>query len=305
MRNNLDGFITNKNAMTLRILVIHNPVAGRQRRKKLRELLQYLQDGGHQVMVRPTARRGDAREEARLAKDIDVIVAAGGDGTVNEIVDGLAAKAPDGDLPAVAFLPLGTANVLAWELNLPRSPRALVEVIERKRTLDVMPAIANGRRFFLMASVGLDARAVAAVKDATKRLLGGAAYALAALRALRKPPPRFTVHVDDHATEARSVIVTRARRYGGPFTLAPDAGLETTALHVVLMKSYGLLAALRYGLALAMGRLHRLSDVSVTTGNRIRIEGSDGDPVQMDGDVVSTVPLSITMAERSVPFLVP
>jgi len=155
--------------MSLRVLLIHNPVAGTRRRRRLRKLLRHLERAGHQVRIRITKKRSDAREHARLAEGFDVIVAAGGDGTVNEVVDGLMVKPADEPLPKVAFLALGTANVLAWELKLPSRPAALARLIEAGNTVAMHPGIVNSRRFILMASAGLDARAVAAVKSLVKR----------------------------------------------------------------------------------------------------------------------------------------
>ena len=290
--------------MNNRILVIHNPVAGHRRRRRLRRFLKMLKQSGHHVSVRSTTQRGDAREIARTANGMNLIIAAGGDGTVNETVDGLLANDREGPMPAVGFLPLGTANVLAWELGLPHRPRALLRMIQTGQTVAVRPGVANDHRFVLMVSAGIDARAVAAVKSETKRLLGGAAYVFAALRALRTRPPVYKVWIDGRQMQARTVIVTRARRYGGPFTLTPDAGLENDGLHVVMMNSFGLMAAVRYGFALVLGQLHKLSDVTVQAGQSVTIEGPNGDPVQMDGDTVGVLPLSISIEETPVPFLV-
>ena len=88
------------------------------------------------------------------------------------------------------------------------------------------------------------------------------------------------------------------------FTLTPDAGLEENGLHVVMMESFGLMAAVRYGFALVLGQLHKLSDVTVQAGQSVKIEGPNGDPVQMDGDTVDVLPLSISIEEGPVPFLV-
>lgn len=291
--------------MNKNILVIHNPVAGRRWRARVDRLFELLAEHGFKTHVELTAKRGDAREAARLAEGVDVIVAAGGDGTVNEIVDGLAARPAGQPIPAVAFLPLGTANVLAWELNLPRDPEGLVHLIETGTSVAARPGIANGHRFVLMASVGLDARAVAAVKSPLKRLLGGGAYVLAAVAALKAPAPNYAVTIDGQAFAARTVIVTRARRYGGPFSLAPAGGLETGAFQVVLMGSYGWRAALRYGAALALGRLHRLADVEVVTGRTVAIDGPSGEPVQIDGDIATTLPLAAEMDDWAVSFLAP
>jgi len=289
----------------LNILIIHNPVAGRRRRRRLQKLLNLLEGAGHSVRILPTGQRGDARESARLAEGIDIIIAAGGDGTVSEIIDGIAARPATEPAPAVAFLPMGTANVLAWELGLPRSPRGIVRMINQGKSLAFRPGVANGTRFVLMASAGLDARAVAAVKTRTKRLVGGLAYVTAAVSALFRPSPVFRVQVGGLEYEARTVIVTRAARYGGPFLLAPGADLGGASLHIVLMPSYGWLAAIKYGLALVLGRLHHLPDVAVLEADRVDIRGIESEPVQVDGDLAVGIPLSISVDDRTIPFLVP
>jgi len=287
------------------VLVIHNPVAGRRRRKRLRKFLEVLSERGHRVRIRLTAKAGDARDAAHNAKDIDVIVAAGGDGTVNEVVNGLATRPAGEPLPAISFLPLGTANVLAWELDIPASkPKKMVKLIEKKRTLDVHQGIANGRRFFLMASVGLDARAVAAVKGPVKRIFGGGAYVFAAVQALMQKPPTYTVAIGDKEYQARTIIVSCGRFYGGPFVLAPQAYLGEPTFCVVMLNTYGFFSALRFGLALARGTLPNHPDVTIVMGDTISIDGPDGDPVQMDGDIAASLPLSIKPDTRPVPFLV-
>lgn len=291
--------------MGLNILVIHNPVAGARRRRRLHKLLRALEKAGHRLRVRITKKRGDAREHARLADGIDVIVAAGGDGTVNEVVDGLIAKPADEALPAVAFLALGTANVLAWELDLPRRPAELARLIESGAGRDILPGIANGRRFLLMASAGLDARAVCAVRTLVKRWFGAAAYLLAAANVICLAPPRLTVEIDGRPMEAATVIVARARRYGGPFSLAPQAGISAEALHVVLLADYGLGPAFRYGWALARGRLHQLQDVTVLPAQAVHIIAADDEPFQIDGDDGGALPLVITIDDRAVRLIAP
>ncbi len=283
---------------SLDILVIHNPVARRRRRRRLHGLLRHLENRGHRLRVRITRAAGDAREHARLAEEVDVIVAAGGDGTMSEVVDGLMAKPADAVLPRVAFLALGTANVLAWELDLPRRPAVLARLIEEGRALLIRPGIANGRRFLLMASVGLDARAVAAVKTLVKRWFGAAAYVLAAANVISQPPPRLTVEIDGRPMEASLVIVARSRRYGGPFSLTPDAGIARPTFQVVALHRHGLGPALAYGLALARGRLHLRPDVSVVAARAVHLLADGDEPWQIDGDAAGSLPLVVTLDDR-------
>ncbi|MGY8959846.1 MAG: diacylglycerol/lipid kinase family protein [Alphaproteobacteria bacterium] len=299
-----------------RILVIHNPTAGRRRARIFQTFLRLLtESGAHEIRVEATMHPGHGREIASVATDVDIIVAVGGDGTVNEIVEGLCARPPGVAFPAIAFLPMGTVNVLALELGLPRDPARAVDIIEQGAVLRMRPGIANDRRFLLMASVGLDARAVAAVTAPMKRRFGKLAYLLGAVTAMKAPPPFFRVEMNGGLHEGRMVIATRGRCYAGPFKLTPGGGLRTSELNVVIFKSHGILAALRYGLAVAMGRLHRLSDVEILTLadiqgadiqiTNIQINGPENDPVQIDGDTGTAVPLSIALADREVSILVP
>ena len=291
--------------MSKRILVVHNPAAGRRGKSRMLKLVELLESHAFQVSVKSTAERGDAKRAALEAHEVDVIIAAGGDGTVNEIVDGLLAREAGTVLPTVGFLPMGTANVLARELSLPWRPSALLSILEKGDTLLVRPGRANGQPFVLMASAGLDARAVASVKHATKKFLGRIAYIVAAFSALRRPSPLLKVIVDGVELEARTVIVSKSRCYGGPFRLAPGAGLEKPGLNVAVLSGHGLLAAMIYGVALISSTLHRLKSVQMLEGNSIEVYGPPDEPVQMDGDIAGTLPLHVWIEERQIPFLVP
>ncbi len=287
----------------LRILVIHNPVAGWQRRGKLRRVVRYLRLAGARVTELETEAPGDAIGKARAAEDFDVIVVAGGDGTVNEVINGLG----ENGLP-VAFIPLGTANVLAWELGLPRSPRALARVILEGRTRRVFPGIVNGRRFVLMVGVGLDAWAVERVHLGLKRHLGRLAYVGAVLSfsflgTFRYGP--YRVRANGEEFEATSVVVTRARRYAGPFVIAPGADLGDRFLTVVAVNLRGLANVVRYGAAVAFGRLDWLPDVKVVRAACVTVTGPEGDPVQGDGDIVGRVPFKVSVDEKPIHLIVP
>lgn len=289
----------------MHIVVIYNPVAGRRKTGRVQKFAALLTARGHDVAIAPTAGPGDACRLACEAAGADVLVAAGGDGTVNEVVTGLLRRALGCSLPPVLFLPLGTANVLAWELGLPDKLADLAALPGSGKTIAARPGRANRQPFVLMASVGLDARAVAAINTGLKRWLGGGAYLVAALTALHAPRPRYTATIDGQEFTAAGVIATRARRYAGPFVIAPDAGLDQPGTYVLLLQSYGLWASLRYGLALARGRLQHCADVTLRAGTVISISGPDQEAVQIDGDIATRLPVTISLDERVVEFLIP
>ncbi|CAO3351370.1 diacylglycerol/lipid kinase family protein [Azospirillum melinis] len=295
-----------------RLLVIHNPTAGGRRARRLRAVVTRLEARGIGVTVRPTGRRGDAEAFARAADpaEVDAVVAAGGDGTINEVINGLAAHAEAGRPLPLGIVPMGTANVLAAELGLAMdADRIAAAIAGGKRTM-IWPAQANGRVFSLMAGVGLDARVVERVDPRVKRLIGKGAYVAETLVQLAtRPDHRYRVTLDDgEAQELASVIVAKGHFYGGRFICAPDARLTEAELHVCLFPCGGRLNALRYVWGVTAGRLARFPDYRVVTARRVRIEGPAGDglfadAVQGDGDVLARLPVEITLAGWRLPVL--
>jgi diacylglycerol kinase (ATP) len=271
-----------------RLLVIYNPIAGRRRRRFLSRVLEALERRGLSVRLEPTKKRGDAEALARGARDsgADRLVVAGGDGTINEALNGL-----EGPTPPLAIVPLGTANVLAHELGLGRRAASVAAAIAEGRPRDVTLGLVNGRRFSMMAGVGFDAHVVRDVDSKLKRAIGKGAYALETLRQLLVFAPRFyDVTIDGAAHRAASVIVCNGHYYGGKFVAAPAARLDAPDFQVVLFGRAGRWATLRYAAALALGRLSKLPDVTILSARTVEIAGPTGEPVQADGDIVAHLP---------------
>src|SRR5579875_2617970 len=158
-------------------IVIFNPTAGRRRAYALWQVLDVMSANGMRIELAETSHAGHATELAREAAGggARLVVAAGGDGTIAEVANGIA-----GSGAHLGIIPLGTANVLANELSLPFSPRAVAAALAFGRTCALWPGLArNGtssRLFVQMLGVGLDAQVVHALSPALKRLLGKGAY---------------------------------------------------------------------------------------------------------------------------------
>jgi diacylglycerol kinase (ATP) len=298
------------------VLLILNPTAGRRRRGLVDAVVRRVRALGWTVDLVETAAAGDAR---RIAETCDaaryaVIAVAGGDGTINEVVNGLVGRTVAG--PALGIVPLGTANVLAHELGLGFSASALAQTLTAGREILMQPGEASGagrtRQFSLMAGAGFDAKVVAGVSAPLKRRLGRAAYVWRSLvEARRYRPVRYAVEIDGVRHEAASVIVTHGRLYAGPYVVAPDAALGKPLLHVCLFERWGRSQTLRFGLALLLGRLPRTAGYRVIAGHDIRLSVlSDAgevrrQPVQIDGDDALTLPVSIALATGAVRLLRP
>ncbi len=303
------------------VLIVLNPVAGRRRRRLVDGVVSYLRHAGWSVDVQETRASGDAR---RLAATCDasrygVLAVAGGDGTVNEALNGIAARSGREPAPVLAIVPLGTANVLAHELGLDFSAAAVARTIMAGRSLLLHPGEARSapeaaaRCFTLMAGAGFDAWVVAGVTPGLKRRWGKLAYVWRSLvETLRYRPARYAVDIDGTHHVAASVVVTHARHYAGPWIIAPGAALERPSLEVCLFERWGRWSVLRFALALLLGRLPRSPGFRTVTGHSIRISLLDPDreeprrsPVQLDGDRALVLPVSIALSAATVRLLGP
>lgn len=290
-----------------RILAIYNPTAGRRGRDRFGRFRAALIRLGAAVTVAKTNAPLHAKSLAESADPsrFDAIAVAGGDGTINEAVNGIVHSG----LP-LAILPLGTANVLANELGLPRTPEALAEIAALSPVRSVVPAeILTAERnepwrFLLMAGIGFDAEVVAHLDLKLKRQIGKAAYALGSLQHLARLDRRlFEARIDGKLERPASLVVARAHFYGGRFVLAPAARLDQPALHAVLFPGVSRLASLRYMAAVVTGTLQRQRDVEVRGARQIELAGPAGAPVQIDGDVRAHLPASIRLAAAPVALI--
>jgi diacylglycerol kinase family enzyme len=293
-----------------RLVVIYNPAAGQRRQRFFRAVLGHLEAMGLMVDLVETRGPGHATEIARSlaagACRADMVVAAGGDGTINEIINGLAG----GSLP-LGLIPLGTAHVLALELGLPRTPGAIAQTLAaglaRPIHLGRATSALGARHFVMMAGVGYDAHVVAGVSRTLKRRVGKLAYVVEMLRQLGRFHFRpYRLAFDGAApVEAASAILANGRRYGGAFVCAPQADLGLERLDACLFGRGGRLAAVGYGFALGLDLIPRLPSVVLRPFREVAIDGPAGDPVQGDGDIVATLPARITVAEAELMVVAP
>jgi YegS/Rv2252/BmrU family lipid kinase len=273
-------------------VVIVNPVAGSGARTAVQACRDGLAARGIPFEVLETRARGDAEALARdaVADGADLVVAAGGDGTVNEVVNGL----KDGGA-ALAVVPAGTANVLAADIGMPRRPQAIARALAALEARTIRLGSVNGRLFALMAGAGFDAQVVAAVDTRLKRRLGRLAYVLAAARLLRRPPADYTVIIDGRPHAAAGVVVARSRFYGGRHLLHAGIDLGAADLTVCLLDGDGPARRVSRALSLAAGGFPLRPDVRFVAAREVVVDGPAGEPVQADGDVVARLPATIRL----------
>jgi YegS/Rv2252/BmrU family lipid kinase len=280
------------------MVIVFNPVAGRRRATLLWRVLDILIANGVRLDLAETHRAGHAEALARDAaqRGERMVVAAGGDGTIAEVANGLM-----GSSTRLGVIPLGTANVLAHELGLPFAPKAVAAALAFGRTCPLWPGQANGRSgtrlFVQMLGVGFDAQVVHNVPFPLKKLLGKGAYVLQSMRELtRYSFPTIRMRIDDTETEAASVIISKGRLYGGSFRLTTDAVSADPGFSVVLFDRSGPGAAILYGAALPMNLLGRAPGVRHVRAQRIDFLQNEAVPAQTDGDMAGCAPLWVSNA---------
>jgi diacylglycerol kinase (ATP) len=289
----------------MNILVIGNPVAGRGRAlQRIFRFVELLEGKGHAVETFLTEKPGDAALRAsRIRADVERLVVAGGDGTINEVLNGLP------DPSAVPLVPLasGTANMLATDLSIPTQPEALAELVDTGKVRRLDMGLAGDRRFLSLISAGFDAAVTQVLHERRGKKLGYVGYSSPIVRAaLRHRPVELEVTVDGgDSIVGKGAMILKARNYGGYFVFAEDACRNSGCFHVRVFSHSSLAAVLRYALAGLARRAARLGDVVKMTGLTIRIESADPVPVEIDGDYFGTTPVTATLEPVLVPVLSP
>jgi len=295
-------------------LIIHNPWAGRQRarrRSKLEEARRVLREAGIDTQLEATRGRGSATELARQAvlQGCELVLGCGGDGTVNEIVNGLA-----GSQVPLAVLPAGTANVLAKELRLPWDIPAAARLAARSQPRRIaLGEIVRGeqRRYFLcVAGAGPDGAIVHAVNEAAKLRAGILVYWWEGARQLvcyRFPLFRVGWPGLDRELEASLVIVGRTKHYGGPFRITTQASLFDDCFELAILTTRNRLRYLAYLPTVWLGRMRRQRGVFFAKTSTLRCELLDGGPVhaQVDGEPAGTLPAEFRIVPAALTLMVP
>ena len=236
-----------------------------------------------------------------LKRPYDAIITAGGDGTIGEIINGLAGKT----VP-IGIIPCGTANVLAGELEIPHRLRRAVDVILQGRVLGLDVGVAGKRRFILMASAGYDAQVVEEVHRARGNRFGYRSYVFPMWRVLKRSRfPEITVELHGQKHTCRHVVVANVQRYGGPFRPAPQAIYNDGEFDVVMYQWGGRWNMIRYGALAMAGSTAPKDDIVRIRADRVTLSSEERVPLQCDGDPAGELPRTIRLRRDAATFLVP
>ena len=298
--------------MVKRALLILNPTArGAPPREWLREGIDALD--GWEATISQTESAGHAIELARdaAANGMDAVVACGGDGTVNEVANGLA-----GSQTAMAVVRGGTANVWSKEIKLPRKPADAVRLLStgERRVVDLGRAVYGGgadgeskRYFLLMAGIGFDASIVRQASGALKRRLGAAAYLLQGARSVFSHRAVAVELLVDGAPLSASLywlLVGNTRSYAGLISLTHQAAADDGRLDFCLLEQGGLPRIAWLLPWVLLRRHHQRAHVQYRSVESLEVRTA-GLPVQVDGEYLTETPIRIEVAPRALHVIVP
>ena len=216
------------------------------------------------------------------------IVAAGGDGTINEVVNGIA-----GLDVSLGILPTGTMNILACELGLPTTQlEQCWEIIQRGFTRSIDLAMANDQYFVQLAGIGLDALAVRETDLNMRKTIGPISYIFAAAQIIGRPAPRLEICFNERETMGGCfVLVGNGRFYGGPLSFFPKAKNDDGLLDVLVFKHQGYLDIIRYLQGVLIGNHADFADIEYRQIHSLRVISDRRVPVEIDGEVSFHTPV--------------
>ncbi len=283
------------------IIIIYNPAARKASKERVEAASSFLRGKGFASEILITEKRGHAEQLAResVKNSPSLIIAAGGDGTINEVINGIVWSG----VP-LALLPLGTTNVLAKELGLPEDVRGSMESAMRGRPrtvslgrIEIMEGPSAGPRYFcLMAGIGFDGKTVYDVDTSVKRISGATAYIFSGIRNLLSYSlDELAFTIDGRDLSGYSAIIGKARRYGGNFKVTPDADLLEPTLYTVIFKGRRRIDLLRYAFGIIRGSHLKYRDVLYVKSTDIDIRGTAH--IQIDGDYLGVSPARVSVVK--------
>ena len=283
-------------------IVILNPTAGSP--EHVRSWQERAESLAGDCPVRVTSHSGEAEALARRAvqEGFARIVAAGGDGTVSQVANGLA-----GSNAILGVLPMGSVNVFAMELGLPlHNLQRCWDIIEDTNLRLVDMPSANEKYFVQLAGVGLDAQVVKETSLAFKRSFGPLSYLISAAQIAARQPPKLFIESEHTSLEEGSfVLVGNGRLYGGPFPFFKQAVIDDGLFDVVVFKRLGYLEIMRYLQDVVFSADIKVPEIEYFQTRQLRITSEQDVPLELDGELAGNCPVDFRIRKRALRVLAP
>ncbi|UII56372.1 diacylglycerol kinase [Cytobacillus spongiae] len=291
-----------------RARIIYNPTSGREIFKKhLPEVLQKLEQAGYETSCHATTGAGDATEAARVAVErrFDLVIAAGGDGTINEVVNGIAEQ---DYRPKLGIIPVGTTNDFARALHIPRDIPGAVDIIVKGDRIPVDIGRINDRYFINIAGGGRLTELTYEVPSKLKTMIGQLAYYLKGIEML--PSIRATevsIEYDGKLFEGEAMLflVGLTNSVGGFEKLAPDSSINDGLFSLLILKKTNLADFIRVATLAVRGEHIHDSNVIYTQASRIKVTSNEKVQLNLDGEFGGLLPAEFVSLYRHLEVYVP
>ncbi|MBM7650207.1 diacylglycerol kinase (ATP) [Bacillus ectoiniformans] len=291
-----------------RARIIYNPTSGRELFKKnLPEVLKRLEEAGFETSAHATTGEGDATRAARIAVErrFDLVIAAGGDGTLNEVVNGLAEQEYR---PKLGVIPMGTTNDFARALKIPRDIHGALDVIVNQATIPVDIGRMNDRYFINIAGGGRLTELTYEVPSKLKTMLGQLAYYLKGIEMLPSiKASEVTIEYDGKLFEGEVMLflIGLTNSVGGFEKLAPDSSVNDGLFSLLILKKTNLAEFIRIASLASRGEHLQDSHVIYTKANRIKIHAPQKVQLNLDGEFGGSLPADFENLYRHLEVFVP
>lgn len=291
-----------------RARIIYNPTAGREIfRKNIAEVLEKLEIAGYEASCHATTAEGDATDAARIAveRGFDLIIAAGGDGTLNEVIAGVSASE---ERPKIGLIPMGTTNDFARALQIPRGIDEALEIIIKGDTIPVDVGVMNDRHFINIAGGGRLTELTYDVPSRLKSVLGQMAYYLKGIEMLpsiHSSPIRIEYDGEVFDEEAMLFLVGLTNSVGGFEKLAPDSSLNDGKFTLLILKKCNIAEFIRV-VSLAIRGEHLDDPLVISTkAENIKVTSSEKVLLNLDGEYGGVLPAEFHNLYRHVDMFAP
>ena len=282
-----------------KIAVIINPQAGSNNKKFLQQLIQRLSDS-NQVTLFETKKAGDATIIAKKqSKNFDIVAVAGGDGTIQEVINGISAKT------ILAIIPMGTANIIALEAGITKNINHLCKIILKGKIKKIHVPMINNRRFVLMTGIGFDAFIVNNINNNVKKIFGKIIFFIETLKQfLILKKPNIQVIANKKTFLGNWVLITNACHYAGPYQITKQTTIFNANLVGYIFTNLTRINFL-YSLFLIIffGDLSKSKKIITIKSDQFKIKGNNNVPVQCDGEIFNRSTLLIKTSKFVVNLL--
>ncbi|MCD8510966.1 MAG: diacylglycerol kinase [Bacillus sp. (in: Bacteria)] len=294
--------------MTKRARLIYNPSAGREQvKKQLPFILEKLEQSGYEASAHATTGKDCAKKAAKLAceRNFDLIVAAGGDGTINEVINGVAEQY---NRPALGIIPAGTTNDFARALNIPRDIQEACQVLCNGRMKNIDVGKIGGQYFINIAAAGTLTELTYEVPSKLKTMIGQTAYYVKGFEKLpRIKPSDVIIEYDGNRFEGEIMLflVSNTNSVGGFEKLAPNAYINDGLFDLVILKKTNLADVVRIVSAALRGEHIHDERIIYVQASRIKVKSTNELQLNLDGEYGGDLPGEFVNLHKHVKMVVP